>query len=91
MASIQEVPAVIVVVVINEKTVSPIRLGPQRPANPISSIHFTDEETAAQIAYHTVCVLSKVQRLSEIPADRTAPLESFSPTFKFQLCILLAM
>lgn len=53
MGCVQEVLAVIGVAVINKNRVFFTWLGPQTPARPISSIHFTDKETAAQVAHRT--------------------------------------
>ena len=59
MVSVQEVSAVIVVV-INDNTVFSICLGSQKPVNLISSIHFTDKETATQIAYQAMYILFNI-------------------------------
>ena len=59
MASVQEVSA-ITVAVINDNTVFSIWLGPRKPVNLISSIHFTDKGTATQIAYQAMYTLFKM-------------------------------
>ena len=59
MVSVQEVSAIIVAV-INDNTVFSIWLGPHKPVNLISSIHFTDKETATQIVYQAMYILFKM-------------------------------